>query len=545
MVSHMDMSREWPETATAPLLSEMAADLHGEFSASVYETGRLVRHTPSLRGHGRRVRFLIDEQQMYGGWGGGNEYGLVPTLSATAALLSVIGNLPRENGSSIHHNELVRSANRGLHALFGRLNTGAKVPLPDTVAVEIIVPSLIAEINEYLDREPLCGLDAWRGHRLAHHPSASTRTLDNLREQVIRGIALPTKLLHSLEVLGDATQGARFVEPVQGGVGCSPAATAVWLGDSAVRARSHPSVRYLAAIQDRGGGPVPVATPLAAFERAWVLSTLAGAGLAPRAHHDLTRSLHSEFGDHGVAGGPGLPPDADDTATALCALARLDSPRSPDCLWSYQEHDGHFACFPDERTPSTSTNAHVLQAFGACLTPDLPQRSRYLDAMARLTAWLCDRQEADGSWRDKWHASPYYATVCAALALTDCGGDRAVSTLRKAVQWVLDTQRPDGSWGRWTGTYEETAYAVQILSRTRIARVGDLIDQAVAMGCARLLRADNGEPYPPLWHDKDLYTPVRIVRAEGLAALQLATANPRAAALVAGPCLECPAGKEP
>jgi hypothetical protein len=38
--------------------------------------------------------------------------------------------------------------------------------------------------------------------------------------------------------------------------------------------------------------------------------------------------------------------------------------------------------------------------------------------------------------------------------------------------------------------------------------------------------------HPPLWHDKDLYTPIRVVRAEGLAALHLAYANPRVAVIV-------------
>jgi hypothetical protein len=490
------------------------------------------------------VRFLLDEQQWDGGWGGRHEYGLVPTLSATEALLSVIRSVPEEHGSAIRRGELTRSANRGLHALFRRLNTGRTASLPDTVGVEILVPGLISEINAQLDPDPPFGLAEWRGRPLAHHPAANDRLLGALREALADGNALPTKLLHSLEVFGAAAQGARFIEPVDGGVGCSPAATSVWLGDGVVRVRRHPSVRYLETVEARGGGPVPVAAPLAVFERAWVLSTLADVHLLPPVRRDLVRDLHAAFGEFGVAGGSGLPEDADDTATALSALARLGSPRSPDCLWAYQEQDGHFACFFDERTPSTSTNAHVLQAFGTCLTPDLPRPARYLHAMARLTAWLCDRQEADGSWWDKWHASPYYATACCALALGDHGDHRAVDALRRAAEWVLDTQRPDGSWGWWTGTYEETAYAVRVLSRTRSARTNDLIDRAVARGCARLLGSDD-EPYPALWHDKDLYTPVRIVRAEGLAALHVAHASPRVAELVAEPCVDCSTEKDP
>src|SRR5204863_2143651 len=118
----------------------------------------------------------------------------------------------------------------------------------------------------------------------------------------------------------------------------------------------------------------------------------------------------------------------------LYVLARLGSPRRLDCLWAYQS-DRHFMSYPAERTPSTSANAHVLQALGASLTPDLPNCTRYLDAIDTLVGWLCDQQEADGSWRDKWHASPYYATACCAVALAAYGGTAAVGAVRNATRW--------------------------------------------------------------------------------------------------------------
>jgi hypothetical protein len=533
-VCRINARPSWSQS-TAALVAEMPADLQGDFSPSVYETGRLVRHAPSLRGHARRVRFLLDEQRPDGSWGGENGYGLVPALSATEALLSVVPNLPVE---SVRHDELTGSVDRGLRALFRRLNGGAPAPLPDTVAVEIVVPGLIAGINSQLDPNPPAGLAEWRGRRLAQHPGGNERLFAGLCAAVGEGRPVPTKLLHSLEVYGDVARGARLIDPVRGNVGCSPAATAVWLGDGLMRARRHPLVRYLKAVQRRRGGPVPVAAPLAVFERVWVLCALAGAGLVRRPYRGLVRSVHAAFGEYGVAGGPGLPPDADDTATALSALARLGSPRSPEVLWHYQAPDGHFTCFPDERTPSTSTNAHVLQSFGDCLRFGQPCRSRYLDAMAGITGWLCERQETAGNWSDKWHASPYYATACSAVALAAYGGGLAAGALARAVDWLLDTQRPDGSWGRWAGTYEETAYAVQVLSRVRTAHTGEVTGRAVARGCARL-RRDGGPPYPPLWHDKDLYTPTRIVRAEGLAALRLAANSPHLA-----PAERRPAGKE-
>ena len=41
---------------------------------------------------------------------------------------------------------------------------------------------------------------------------------------------------------------------------------------------------------------------------------------------------------------------------------------------------------------------------------------------------------------------------------------------------------------------------------------------------AKFLHGWGDRPHPPLWHDKDLYTPTRIVLAEGMAALHLACA---------------------
>lgn len=517
------------------LLSAMSSDPQGEFSPSVYETGRLVTVTPSLSGHVQRVRFLLDHQQQHGGWGGPDGYALVPTLSATEALLTVLQRWPAWSGSPVPQQEVMSSVDRGLRALCTWLNPGRRITLPDTVAVELVVPGLVTEINahlERLEREPLTGLAGRYGsHRLVPPPSADGALLARLRRQASRGLPLPAKLWHSLEVIGAPAQGAPFVEPVRGGVGCSPAATAIWLGDRVIRSKRHPSVRYLESVQERGGGPVPVAAPLTVFERAWVLSTLTGAGLPVGVPDPLVDSLQEAFGECGVAGGPGLPPDADDTATALGALAGLGRPRSPDCLWNYQV-EGHFACFPAERTPSASTNAHVLQAFSTCLAAGVSPGSQYLDTIGTLIRWLCDHQEADGNWWDKWHASPYYATARCATALAEHGTAAAIAAVRKAVGWVLDTQRPDGSWGRWTSTHEETAYAVQILLRTGLPRADGVLAQAIVRGCRALLRSDEAQQHPPLWHDKDLYTPVRIVRAEVLAALHLAHANQRIATLI-------------
>lgn len=534
------MSELWTEktnATVAALLSDIASDSYGWMSPSIYETARVVTLAPWLTGHLRRIRFLLENQQHNGRWGGPDGYGLVPTLSATEALLATLLRYPSEHDQLLDYGQLVSAADCGLRSLFRWLGTDGRVALPDTVAVELVVPALVTEINAHLDRlvsEPVVGLDAWRGTaRLVLPRGVDHELLMRLRDAALAGHELPTKLLHSIEVVGAPVRGAPFVHPVQGAVGCSPAATAAWLGDRASQADDHPSVGYLSAVAQRCDGPVPVCAPVPLFERAWVLAALTTAGVSLTVPRGLLGGLHAAFSEDGAAVGPGLPPDADDTSTALHALAQLGIPHSPESLWTYQV-GRHFSCFPAERTPSTTTNAHVLQAFGACLTRGLPQHRRYRAAISELSDWLRDAQHADGSWSDKWHASPYYATACCAVALTDYG-DSPVA-VRKATEWVLATQRANGSWGRWVGTYEETAYAVQTLLRTGMSRAGGAIERAAARGCAFLLRSGDDQEHPPLWHDKDLYTPSRVVRAEGLAALHLAHADPRIAAVVA---LEC------
>ncbi|MBV8931114.1 MAG: prenyltransferase, partial [Kutzneria sp.] len=510
-MSSCDLGVEETAVALEPLLSDMWSDEHGLTSPSVYETARVVRLAPWLTGHAQRVRFLVDSQRPDGCWGGNDGYGLVPTLSATEALLSGVlcrRRSPCRPEESPYGPEVVRAADRGLRVLFSWLNTGKKVRLPDTVAVELVVPALVEEINVHLgrlDTQPSVGLDRWRGTaRLAVPDGAHAQTLERLRAMVRGGHGLPDKLWHTLEIIGAPVRRAGFVRPVNGVVGCSPASTAAWLGEPPVGA-DDACLAYLREVQARHAGPVPVAAPVTLFERAWVLTALTTAGVVVSLPEASVAALHDAFGEFGAAVGPGLMPDADDTATALYALAQLGSPRSPDCLFEYRT-GRHFSCFPAERTPSVSTNAHVLQAFGACLAPWSDKRSRYLAVMSDLTEWLVDCQESDGSWRDKWHASPYYATSCCVAALAGHGGVMVQSALREAMAWVLGTQRPDGSWGRWTGTYEETAYAMQILLRACGPARSDAVKRAVARGGLFLLRPGADREHPPLWHDKDLYT---------------------------------------
>lgn len=525
------------------LFDSMTRDPWGQTSPSVYETGRLVTLAPWLTGHTERVRWLLDTQRSDGTWGPPDGYALVPTLSAVEALLST--------GAVASP-----AVDRGLHALAVLLRGLATVP--DTPAADLLVPALVGQVNDHLHRlggrPPLPLPAGMNGGRLA-----------GVRRLLLSGAPVPDKLLHAAESVADLVRAAPAVHPVPpssapwspddvgtsaeslgapgrvaalestgvpGSVGASPAATAAWLASRPGAAGpAQASLEYLETVVRRHGGPVPCAVPIPVFERSWVLSTLARTRVPFTAPPDMVRDLAAALGPDGTAAGPGLPADADTTSVALFALASLGVPADPACLWRYRV-DAHFCTWPGENGVSVTTNAHVLDALGMHLATAGVSISDTLAATVdrttvdRLAEWLCDHQTSDGSWIDRWHASLYYATSCCVLALDRFGRSgpaaRAVTpAVDRAVAWVLDTQRPDGSWGRWTGTTEETAYAMHVLLGTRRAFDGRT-DRAVARGRAYLLETIDA-PGPALWHDKDLYRPGAIVRAFTVAALHLAT----------------------
>ncbi|WP_218158892.1 prenyltransferase/squalene oxidase repeat-containing protein [Streptosporangium canum] len=518
--------------AARELVAGLVAEPWGQASASVYETGRLVSLAPWLRGHAARVRFLLAAQRVDGGWGASGGYALVPTLSATEALAAEL----RRGAPGSEHDILAKAVDRGLESLRSQLNAESSPLLPDMPAVELIAPALISMINGYLGEG---------GGRLEVPTGMDEAKLSVIRMRLASGAAVPQKLVHALEVAGEAAVAAPEVSPspigtagtvsaragtgggpaaVAATIGASPAAGAAWLGAAGAHDPDAPVRRYLEEVVDRSGGPVPCALPITVFERGWVLSWLRRAGIPVAVPPQLVGDLIEALGPEGSPAGPGLPLDADTTSVALYALALLGAGREPDCLWPY-ETSTHFCTWRGEEGASPTVNAHVLDAFGEYLRRVPGPSPRYEAAVGRLAAWLRDHQRAEGSWQDRWHASPYYATACCALALESFGGEDSADAVGGAVRWVLGTQREDGSWGRWEGTAEETAYALQTLLLTTAAS-GEERAEAVERGYRYLWGSvsDRGVPVsmPPLWHDKDLYVPVAVVRAAILGALHLA-----------------------
>ncbi len=516
------------QTAAAELIREMIEDPWGDVAPSTYDTARLVSLVPWLDGHAARLDFLCNTQGRDGGWGAPDGYGIVPTLSATEALISCLRRPPGP-GRGTDPGRLAPAAVRGLAALRRWLEPGTRVAVPDTIAVELVIPALVAAINRQLDAEtvePSLDIEPWAaGFRLGVPDDLDPDAPAALRARLDRAAPVPQTWWASVESIDPPIAGTDRVRPVDGAVACSPAATAAWLAATGRAAGAEvaagvDAVRYLDQLQARSGGPVPGVTPITYFEWAWVLSGLADAAPDCPVAPELLDGLAAALGPDGAPAAPGLPPDCDDAAVVLTALARNGRNHPPDCLLRYRTDD-HFACFPAERTPSTSTNAHALEAIECAVAARPARWPRLASATTSVSQWLLDAQHADGSWQDKWHASPFYATACCvrALGMRATGAHR--DPLRRAVGWAVATQRSDGSWGRWTGTVEETAYAVQILAAGAVATGHDL-RPPVAAGAAYLRAHPVTAAHPGLWHAKDLYAPTRVIRSARLAALAAA-----------------------
>ncbi|MFH8618846.1 prenyltransferase/squalene oxidase repeat-containing protein [Streptomyces sp. NPDC017979] len=508
-------------SAAARLLASVDGDPWGRTSPTVYETARVHAWAPHLPGRDRRVTWLLDQQQAGGLWGDGpSAYQVLPTLAAVAALLAQLDR-QREaghqtTGRSRPAGRLADAVAAGVNALYGLPQHD---PLPDTAAVELLVPGLITEVNDRLDAmEPEAVHPALapvlHGRRLTAVHGLPALPRHRLAERLARFPRLPVKLHHCFEALAPTCPPGLVPACPDHLLGSSSAATAAWL-TAATAAPGAPDLDLLLrSTAARYGGLFPETARITVFERLWVLTALHRAGLLAGREPLARRWVSALAAPGGVPGVPGFEPDADDTAVTLHLAAALGVPYGPEVLAPFRTGD-HFACYLGEDTGSVSTNAHVLLALGTWARHRPDSATDHRNTSAPLGRWLLERQHGDGHWSDKWHASPFYATAKVTAALSRHGGPEAADALRSAARWVRETQRADGSWGIWGGTAEETAYAAQIL-----LDAPEPPTEALRRAHAHLTsRADDDGPPPALWHDKTVFAPGAIVRAEVLSTL--------------------------
>lgn len=390
------------------LVRNVFADDRGSLTPSVYETGRLVSLVPWLEGHRHRIEFLLDRQAGGGRWGPSGSLGLVPTLSAVEALLAVLRREDREVADLCERMDGAATAGLGSLARYEDVYT-----LPDTAAHELIIPGLVESINQ------LTGT----AHRLPVPAKLRPGLREHLRRKVNASGTVAGKLQHAFEAFADE-RTALLVPDAPGLVGSSPAATAAWIDLRGGPEHCPGRARALATVARHHRGLVPSVSSTAPFERLWVLALLLAAGCAVGNPAGLRQGVRGLLGPEGVRGVHGLPPDADDTSTALYLLGLLGEAVEPDVLRRF-EMPTHFACYIDEDTASPTANAHVLEALGLHGQHTGPSRRPWTDdARAKVASWLCQTQAEDGTWSDKWHSSPSTRNTAVSLPCTRTAGRR-------------------------------------------------------------------------------------------------------------------------
>lgn len=198
-------------------------------------------------------------------------------------------------------------------------------------------------------------------------------------------------------------------------------------------------------------------------------------------------------------------PDVDDTAVALCVLARLPKPlrdqtrvreatrralawargmQSANGGWGAHDRDNDsriitripFSDYGEVLDPpSADVTAHMVEALS------LHGFSREDLAVERAYRFLCDEQEPDGPWFGRWGVNYIYGTAAVLPALAAIGEDMNSPYIRRAAEWLVERQNSDGGWGETCASYMDRAL------RGR----GESTASQTAWGLMALLAADH------------------------------------------------------
>ena len=327
-------------------------------------------------------------------------------------------------------------------------------------------------------------------------------------------------------------------------------------------------VRFLQASM-RDDGSWPIDTHLATWVTTMSVRALANAGAIDRVdvaavrewlldqqspcEHPFTHAAPGGWAWTPLSGGV---PDADDTAGALVALARLPrhDARSRDAarggvawLLGVQNRDGGVPTFcrgwgtlPFDRSAPEIT-AHAIQAWSdweAELDPAL--RTRIGVATHRAVTFLERTQRADGSWVPLWFGNerspaeenPTYGTARVLIGLQSrLAQTQAASRVcrQRGLAWLLASQNADGGWGGdrdVPSSVEESGIALAAIcgcaqdgdaaaARAAASRAAQWLTAATARA-GDLPSAPIGLYFAKLWYFEELYP--LIFSMAGLAA---------------------------
>ena len=253
---------------------------------------------------------------------------------------------------------------------------------------------------------------------------------------------------------------------------------------------------------------------------------------------------------------PGGVPDADDTAGAVLALARLDAadPRvrraaAAGVTWllDLQNADGGIPTFcrgwgtlPFDRS-STDLTAHALRAWSAWADAVDHRLTTRIEAATRKAVEFLERsQRHDGAFVPLWFGNqlataeenPVFGTsrvLKGLMALREGNASRAQPVASAACTFLLAAQNEDGGWGGDKGvrsSVEETAVALSGLAAAPV--LTEEVRMALQRGGSWLREETDGfhsfKPSPiglyfaKLWYAEELYPFILV--ADAMASLE-------------------------
>ena len=443
--------------------------------------------------------WLLEHQHPDGSWGSEIEYyhdRIICTLSAAIAL----GQL----GPCINSGDALTRAER---YLWHHLHLLPRDPF-ELVGFELILPTMLNEAREL-------GLDV--PTHTCGYGEIQTQKLRMIPPEMLYSPYISTVL--SLEFLGASGDPEKMQKALttNGSLGNSPAATAYYM--TVCPEMDLNALGYLESVRSHMDYIIPF-YPFRTFELSWALNnlTMSGVPVAEFAPTSMWKELSAAIAPRGVGFDPSFRiPDGDTTSACCRILLNAGYAVDPLILAQFEDREKHiFRTYHYERNPSISTNIHALDALQ--MLPDYPNHH---EVREQIILMLLERRMYKMYWVDKWHASPYYATAHALLALLQ-EGEYLAHACSLTVDWILHTQKADGSWGFFEqGTVEETAYAMLALLGYHRREAVDT--EVLHRGAAYLAAAHQGadSTYTPLWIVKCLYAPYDIIRSAVLSALIL------------------------
>ncbi|MCD4739527.1 MAG: hypothetical protein K8R89_09770 [Anaerolineae bacterium] len=479
---------------------QLVQNLDQRMGPSPYDIGWMARvKTPD--GDPRwpdQIDWLLENQHPDGSWGGQIEYyhdRIICTLIAAIAL--------SENGHSAQSQKAVKLAE---HYVWHHLHLLPRDPF-ELVGFELIVPTLLREATEL-------GLDM--PNHTCGYGEIQTAKLQLIPPEKLYSPDLST--VFSLEFMGHSGDTAQLEKALNtlGSLGNSPAATAYYL---TLNNTNTDALNYLETTRKHQRSVIPV-YPFRIFELTWVLNNLAFSDISITefAGAEIWAELKSALGPTGVGSDITFVPDGDCTSVSCYILLKAGYNVDPSILAHFEDKEkGVFHTYSYERNISVSTNTHALNALQ--MMPDYPNRRKL---SKQITLMLLENRKYNLYWTDKWHASPYYATAHAFIAILKGDESYLAHACHYTIDWLEHTQRDNGSWGFFDrGTAEETAYVLMTLLHYN--RYKHVEPDIIHRGAEYLFQAYHKETleYPALWIIKSLFLPYNIVHSAILSTLML------------------------